>query len=136
MKTLSLFVFALLLTLGTSFGQVSILPAGSSEVILADNVLPDTSSVLVFPSTPPQQRGVDITGVRAYADGNMHLFFRTALSEACGGVIRVSSNDPGQESIKTLALAALMSGRAVTVDITPEKSGNFCNLIYIRLDAP
>src|SRR5687767_4717144 len=99
MKTLSLYLFALLLSLGTSFGQLSILPSGSSEVILANNVLPDTS-VLISSSAPQEPiKNVGITGLRAYADGGMHLFFRTALTPACGGVIRVSGE--GQESVKT-----------------------------------
>lgn len=90
---------------------------------------------LVFPSTCfAQVPGLDITGVRAYADGNMHLYFRTQISTACGAVVRVSGD--GKETIKTVALAALMSRRALTVEVTPQKVGNYCDLVYLRLDAP
>jgi hypothetical protein len=79
-----------------------------------------------------QIKNLDLTTIRAYADGNMHLMFRGDVTPACGGVIRVSGN--GKDSVRTLALAALMSGRAVTLEVTPQKIGNFCNLIFIRLD--
>ena len=77
-------------------------------------------------------RGLDLTGIRAWTGGNMHLFFRSNVTPACGGVIRV----PGErkDDVRTLALAALVSGRAVTVEVEPQRSGDFCNLIYIRLN--
>jgi len=91
------------------------------------------SAVLAAPGhVAAEVKDRNLTGIRAYSDGNMHLYFSSEITPACGSVVRVSG--PGTESIRTLALAALMSGRGLTVEVDPAKSGNFCNLVYLRLD--
>jgi hypothetical protein len=82
--------------------------------------------------TAEEVKGLNLTSIRAYTDGNMHLYFNSEISAACGKVVRAPG--PNSDSLRTLALAGLMSGRAVAVDVEPQKSGNFCNVLYIRLD--
>lgn len=76
---------------------------------------------------------VTITHVRAYGNGDIHIFFQPDVSIECGDRLRTSVGRPGQESVRALALAAIMSGRLVTVVFQAQRSGNWCELTYVQI---
>ena len=76
--------------------------------------------------------GLKITSIRAYTDGNLHIFFSKPISASCGGRLRVLP-EAGQDSVRTVALSAMMSGRAVTVESASVPTNKICNLTYIRI---
>ncbi len=88
--------------------------------------------VTVIPATTKAARidNINIVRVRAYADSNAHIDISQPISSACGGRLRMPASD-GQENIMKIALAALLSGKKVTIDSEDAKSGNFCNLNFI-----
>lgn len=78
------------------------------------------------------KNNVNVLRVRAWTDGNMHIDFSQSINSACGGRLRVPDG-AGRDRVLTVALAAMMSGRSVTVESKDTPSGNFCNVIYIWL---
>lgn len=84
------------------------------------------------PAQPVSITNVKVLRVRAYADGNMHIDFSKSIGDACGRRLRVPGG-PGQDNVLKVALAAMMSGRLVTVESGGTRSGQYCNLVYIWL---
>lgn len=77
---------------------------------------------------------INIKRIRAYNDGNAHIDLSRPISPVCGSRLRVP-NKPGQDSVMKLATAALLSGNRVAVESEDARSGNFCNLEFIWLQA-
>lgn len=82
-----------------------------------------------------QANELRVTVVRAYNTGDIHIFLSPDVSEACGDRLRVIVK-PGQDSVRTVALAAMISEGLVDVAFEAQRTGNFCNLISIQLRKP
>jgi hypothetical protein len=108
------------------------MPSRSLLALLSAGLVFLTMSGEVLSETP----GLRVTGIRAYADGNMHVFFDNDVSDACGSRVRVGGD--GKEDILALAHAAMNPSMKVTVEAESEPTGpgRFCNVIYIRLNRP
>ena len=75
---------------------------------------------------------LNVTQVRAFVDGNLHVFFSKEISPACGGRLRVPAGD-GQKAVLALALSAMLAEEIVSVSAEEVPIGNFCNLIFLRV---
>jgi hypothetical protein len=75
-----------------------------------------------------------VTEVRAYADGNVHVTL--SVNTACSGVGRMNVlrvGGAGADRVLSAALAALLAGHEVEVEYDDARSGNYCNLSYLRI---
>jgi hypothetical protein len=75
---------------------------------------------------------LQVIQVRAYVDGTIHVWFDKEISPACGDRLRVPPGE-GRESVRALALSAMLAEKIVSVSSHDVPSGNFCNLIYLRV---
>jgi hypothetical protein len=75
---------------------------------------------------------VKVTAIRAYADGNMHIFLSDdTLCASPGSLKIVRVGGDGADRVHATALEALVLGRMVDVEYDDQPIGQFCNLTYI-----
>ena len=73
-----------------------------------------------------------VTAVRAFADGNMHIFLSDDTLCASPGALRVvRAQGEGAGRVHATALEALVLGRTVDVQYDDQPIGQFCNLTYL-----
>jgi hypothetical protein len=73
-----------------------------------------------------------ITRIRSYSSGSAsHIWFDSSVSANCGNVFRVQGD--GQELVVKVALAAMLSGKSVTVEHNDTLDNGYCNVNNIRI---
>jgi hypothetical protein len=76
----------------------------------------------------------EVTAVRAYATGNMHIFLSADTLGASPGSLRILRvGGDGADRVHATALEALVLGRTVDVEYDDQPAGYFCNLSFIRV---
>jgi hypothetical protein len=96
-----------------------------------------TAGVLISTSMPafaaPRRMTTEITSVRTFAEGNIHIFLKdeTLSTGSDLHILRVGGD--GAALIHASALDAVASGRTVEVQYDDVPTGTYCNLSSLRI---